>query len=243
MTDIILFNKPFQVLSQFSRDGEKSTLADFISLPDVYPAGRLDFDSEGLMLLTSNGSLQHLISSPQFKMTKTYWAQVEGIPSDLALSQLQTGVELKDGMTLPAKAKRIYPDNIQERIPPVRFRQSIPTSWIELQIHEGKNRQVRRMTAAVGYPTLRLIRIAIGPYSIEEKSIAVGEWKKASVSSELQQQVNLFEQQKSKKTSSSPSHKRRGHGSQTRKNGSRKNTQQISDGKRVARTPRKTASR
>lgn len=223
MTDIILFNKPFQVLSQFSKDGDKATLADFICLPDIYPAGRLDFDSEGLMLLTSNGSLQHLISSPQFKMPKTYWAQVEGIPSELALSRLQAGVELKDGITLPAHVKRIFPENIPERTPPIRFRQSIPTSWIELQIHEGKNRQVRRMTAAVGLPTLRLIRTAIGPYSIESENITIGEWKKVAISPELQQQVNLFEQRKNKKTSKSPPPYRRSHGSKTRKKPTRKN--------------------
>ncbi|WP_191600775.1 pseudouridine synthase [Marinomonas algicola] len=241
MTDLILFNKPFQVLSQFSKEGDKATLADFISLPDVYPAGRLDFDSEGLMLLTSNGALQHLIASPQFKMPKTYWAQVEGIPSDYALSQLEAGIELKDGVTLPAKVKRIFPDNIHERTPAVRFRQSIPTSWIELQIHEGKNRQVRRMTAAVGYPTLRLIRVAIGPYSIEHNNVSVGEWKKEPISSELTQQVNLFEQRKSKKTSTS--FDRRRHSSQARKKPIRKNDQEIFDGKRVARKTNKTVSR
>ena len=243
MTDIILFNKPFQVLSQFSADGDKTTLANFIHLPGVYPAGRLDFDSEGLMLLTDNGALQHLISSPQFKMPKTYWAQVEGVPSESALSQLRAGVELKDGITLPAQAKQIYPETIQERTPPVRFRQSIPTSWIELTIHEGKNRQVRRMTAAVGFPTLRLIRVAIGPYSIKTENLITGEWKKVLIPTELQQQVSRFEQRRSKKPSKFASSDRRSRYSPTGKKAVGGNNQSISDGKRTKRPSHQSTGR
>ena len=174
MTNLILLNKPFNVLSQFtdkkSSDNTESrlTLADFISEKGFYPAGRLDYDSEGLLLLTSDGKLQHQIAHPKKKMPKTYWVQVEGDITPDALSKLSKGVELKDGLTKPAKAQKINePSNLWSRNPPIRKRANIPTSWIALTITEGKNRQVRRMTAAVGFPTLRLIRYAIGPWTID----------------------------------------------------------------------------
>jgi 23S rRNA pseudouridine2457 synthase len=161
MSRLLLFNKPYGVICQFSHDGMHPTLADYISVPDFYPAGRLDTDSEGLLLLTDDGILQHRITDPKHKQPKTYWVQVEGIPDQSALERLQRGIELKDGLTLPAEAKLIIePENIWSRNPPVRERKSIPTCWLELTIREGKNRQVRRMTAAVGHPTLRLIRSA-----------------------------------------------------------------------------------
>jgi len=168
---IVLFNKPFDVLSQFTdakSPTKRQTLSDYIDIPKVYPAGRLDRDSEGLMVLTDDGGLQAKISSPKFKTPKTYYAQVEGIPDDAAINALQNGVTLKDGRTRPAKAARVdEPDWIWTRDPPIRVRQTVPDSWIKLTIMEGKNRQVRRMTAAVGHPTLRLIRFSVGAWSIE----------------------------------------------------------------------------
>jgi len=166
MTQLILFNKPFDVLSQFSDDGDQITLAKFIHIKDVYPAGRLDKTSEGLLLLTNDGVLQHNISHPDHKMEKTYWVQVEGVPTKQALNELSNGVKLKDGLTKKAQAFIIKEPEIWERVPPIRFRANIPTSWISLTIREGRNRQVRRMTAAVGFPTLRLIRYSIGPWNI-----------------------------------------------------------------------------
>ena len=167
-TRLICFNKPYGVLSQFTPEGRWRGLKDFIDIPGVYVAGRLDADSEGLLLLTNDGQLQARISHPRHKMEKTYWVQVEGTPGDAALLSLRQGVQLNDGLTRPARARAIpAPAGLWERDPPVRFRQSIPTSWIELVITEGRNRQVRRMTAATGHPTLRLIRAAIGPYSLE----------------------------------------------------------------------------
>jgi 23S rRNA pseudouridine2457 synthase len=173
MAELVLFNKPFQVLSQFTDDGAsggdspRATLADYLRIPGIYPAGRLDYDSEGLLLLTAEGSLQHRIASPSLKMPKTYWVQVEGDITEEALEHLATGVQLKDGLTRPAKASRIPSPAVWPRVPPVRHRDTIPTSWIELTITEGKNRQVRRMTAAVGFPTLRLIRYRIGDWTLD----------------------------------------------------------------------------
>jgi len=166
---LILFNKPFDVLSQFSDDQNRQTLADFIDIRDVYPAGRLDRDSEGLLLLTDNGRLQHQIAHPQQKMWKTYLVQVEGEPDQEAIDKLQKGVDLKDGKTRPAKVELMHqPDNLWPRHPPVRFRKSVADHWLKISIREGRNRQVRRMTAAVGLPTLRLIRIAIGQWSLDK---------------------------------------------------------------------------
>lgn len=173
MADLILFNKPFRVLSQFTDDRgdpskpKRATLADWIRVPGIYPAGRLDYDSEGLLLLTSDGALQHRIASPSQKMPKTYWVQVEGQITDAALSRLEQGVTLKDGPTAPAKVRRLREPTVWHRTPPVRHRESVPTSWLELTITEGRNRQVRRMTAAVGFPTLRLIRYRIGDWTLD----------------------------------------------------------------------------
>jgi 23S rRNA pseudouridine2457 synthase len=176
MSRIMLFNKPYGVICQFNRDGMHPTLADYIAVPDVYPAGRLDTDSEGLLLLTDDGKLQHRITDPKHKLAKTYWVQVEGVPDEAALLQLRQGVQLKDGMTLPAEARRIAePENLWPRDPPIRFRKNIPSSWLELAIREGRNRQVRRMTAAVGYPTLRLIRVSIGSWMLA--GLLPGSWR------------------------------------------------------------------
>ncbi|MDO9406329.1 MAG: pseudouridine synthase [Polaromonas sp.] len=175
---LILFNKPYGVLSQFTPEGRWRGLKDFIDLPGVYVAGRLDADSEGLLLLTSDGQLQARISDPRFKMEKTYWVQVEGVPDDAALETLRGGVPLNDGVTRPATVQRMEPPVIWDRDPPVRFRQAIPTSWISLGLREGRNRQVRRMTAAVGFPTLRLVRAATGPFSID--GLVPGSWRDAS---------------------------------------------------------------
>ena len=166
-TQLLRFNKPYGVLSQFTPEGRWRGLKEFIDLPGLYACGRLDADSEGLLLLTSDGALQARISNPKYKMEKTYWVQVEGTPADVALVALRSGVQLKDGVTLPAQARQIdLPPGLWARIPPVRVRQSIPTAWLELCITEGRNRQVRRMVAAVGLPCLRLIRCAIGSYTL-----------------------------------------------------------------------------
>jgi 23S rRNA pseudouridine2457 synthase len=175
---LILFNKPWGVLSQFTDEGSgHPTLAGFIDVPGVYPAGRLDRDSEGLLLLTDDGRLQARIADPRHKMPKTYWAQVEGDPDDAALAALRTGVRLKDGLTRPALAERIDPPAIWPRDPPVRFRKTVPDCWIALTITEGRNRQVRRMTAAVGHPTLRLVRWRVGDWTLD--GVAPGTWRSA----------------------------------------------------------------
>lgn len=179
MATIILFNKPFGVLSQFRDKDGRPVLGDYIDIPDVYPAGRLDADSEGLMLLTSDGKLQHQIANPKFKLEKTYWAQVEGEINEDAMQALRNGVELKDGRTRPAKVRAIEEPDLWPREPPVRYRAAIPTSWVELKISEGKNRQVRRMTANVGFPTLRLVRVAIGPYALN--GLTLGQWREVKV--------------------------------------------------------------
>ena len=177
---LIRFNKPYGVLSQFTPEGKWLGLKDFISLPGVYVAGRLDADSEGLLLLTDDGQLQARIADPRFKMEKTYLAQVEGIADDAALQTLSNGVMLNDGMTLPARARAVEaPSYLWERDPPIRVRQTKPTSWIELSIREGRNRQVRRMTAAVGLPTLRLIRTNIGPYKVQD--LPLGTWQETEL--------------------------------------------------------------
>jgi 23S rRNA pseudouridine2457 synthase len=173
---LLCFNKPYGVLSQFTPEGRWRGLKDFIDVPGVYVAGRLDADSEGLLLLTADGQLQARISDPRHKMEKTYWVQVEGVPDEEALIRLREGMQLNDGPTRPARARAMpEPASLWPRDPPVRSRQHIPTSWIELVIAEGRNRQVRRMTAAVGHPTLRLIRAAIGPYALD--GLAPGEWR------------------------------------------------------------------
>ena len=172
---IVLFNKPFDVLCQFTDEHGRKTLADFIKQKNIYAAGRLDRDSEGLLILTDDGKLQHKITDPKNKMQKTYWVQVEGEISDDAIRQLGKGVKLKDGLTKPAKAKKIAePETLWPRVPPIRERKQIPTSWLELSITEGRNRQVRRMTAAAGFPTLRLIRYSIGDWTID--NIASGSY-------------------------------------------------------------------
>jgi 23S rRNA pseudouridine2457 synthase len=178
---LIAFNKPFGVICKFSPEPGKRTLADFIQRPNVYPAGRLDTDSEGLLLLTDDGALQARISSPKFKLAKVYWAQVEGAATEEALASLRRGVDLGDFRTQPAGARLIEePANLWPRDPPIRYRAKIPTSWVEITLREGKNRQVRRMTAKVGFPTLRLVRAAIGEIRVE--ALPPGEWRELDAS-------------------------------------------------------------
>lgn len=176
MSQLILLNKPYGVICQFSADGQHPTLKDYVPIPKVYPAGRLDTDSEGLLLLTDDGLLQHQLSDPKHKKSKVYWVQVEGTPTEHALQQLRQGLDLGDFVSRPALAEAIEePENLWPRNPPVRFRQHIPTSWLKITLYEGKNRQVRRMTAKVGHPTLRLIRYAVGDYTLD--GLAVGDYQ------------------------------------------------------------------
>jgi 23S rRNA pseudouridine2457 synthase len=186
---LILFNKPYGVLSQFTDKGQRATLADFIPLPGIYPAGRLDRDSEGLLLLTDDGELQHRLTDPRHKAWKTYWAQVEGVMDEAALKRLREGVELKEGPTRPARARRMAAPEIWPREPPIRYRASIPTSWLALSLREGRNRQVRRMTAAVGFPTLRLIRVAVGDWRLDR--LQPGQWRRLNVPQESKRTTPL----------------------------------------------------
>jgi 23S rRNA pseudouridine2457 synthase len=176
MARIILFNKPYGVLSQFTSESGHPGLKDYIPMPGVYAAGRLDADSEGLLILTDDGTLQHCLAHPKHKQPKTYWVQVEGIPTDTAMEQLRQGVDLGDFVTQPAEVRAMpEPEGLWPRDPPVRFRKNIPTSWLEIVLVEGKNRQVRRMTAKAGFPTLRLVRWRIGDWSVAD--LAPGDWK------------------------------------------------------------------
>ena len=190
MPDVIIFNKPFRVLCQFSdndatedatENGARQTLADYLTLPEYRAAGRLDFDSEGLLVLTDDGRLQQHIAHPRYKSWKTYWVQVEGLVHDEAIAALAHGVELKDGTTLPARVRRLINPKLWDRSPPIRYRPSVPDSWLEISLCEGRNRQVRRMTAAVGFPTLRLVRVAVGDWALD--GLQPGQFRKVKVPS------------------------------------------------------------
>ena len=177
---VVLLNKPYGVLCQFTSPDGRRTLADYVVRPGVYPAGRLDADSEGLVVLTADGALQTRIADPRHRLAKTYWVEVEGAPDDEAIAALERGVELRDGPTLPAHVRRIAPPpGLWPRDPPIRVRKAIPTAWLEIAIVEGRNRQVRRMTAAVGLPTLRLVRQAVGPWTLG--TLAPGQWREEAV--------------------------------------------------------------
>ena len=187
---LILFNKPYGVISQFSEHEKHIPLSNYISEKEFYPAGRLDHDSEGLLILTDEGKIQHCLSHPKHKQPKVYWVQVDGDITDAALEELEKGVNLKDGLTKPATARKIEEPDLWPRDPPVRYRAEIPTSWCELTITEGKNRQVRRMTAAVGFPTLRLVRYSIGEFTLDD--IPTGEWTKIETPQLLTEQANAI---------------------------------------------------
>jgi len=181
MSRVILLNKPYGVICQFSPSGKHPTLKDYVDVPRVYPAGRLDTDSEGLVVLTADGALQHAITDPRHKLAKTYFVQVEGEPGDAALAPLRAGVELSDFRARPAAVSLTpEPEWLWPRVPPIRERRAIPTAWLRLTIHEGRNRQVRRMTAAIGYPTLRLIRYSVGPWTLD--GLAPGAWRSVNSS-------------------------------------------------------------
>lgn len=184
---LLALNKPFNVVCQFRPHGDDPTLAQYIQQPDVHPAGRLDKDSEGLLLLTNDGGLQHLITQPRHKQAKGYWVQVEGVPGETDLAALRRGVLLKDGLTLPAEVTLMPPPAVWERQPPIRERKSVPTSWLDITIYEGRNRQVRRMTAAIGFPTLRLIRYRIGPWYLN--NLQPGESEQREIPAPIKQQL------------------------------------------------------
>ncbi|MCW9024564.1 MAG: pseudouridine synthase [Gammaproteobacteria bacterium] len=206
MSRLIAFCKPYGVLCQFKADGDTPTLADHINIPGVYAAGRLDKDSEGLLLLTDDGQLQHRISHPERKMPKVYWVQVEGVPDEQALEQLRQGVRLKDGLTAPAGVKPLSEPHVWPRTPPIRYRANIPTSWLEITLKEGRNRQVRRMTAAIGFPTLRLIRYAIGDWNLNispSDMLQPGQWQ------ELEIRQEYLTHEPEKKPLGTPRHRRR----------------------------------
>lgn len=190
MGRLILLNKPYRVLCQFEDEEERATLADYVPLPDVYPAGRLDYESEGLVLLTDVGWLQHWITHPRHKLPKVYWVQMEGIPTPEALQQLAQGVVVKGERTRPARVRFIEPPPVWPRNPPIRERKSVPTSWLEITLTEGRKRQVRHMTAAVGYPTLRLIRWAIGPWQLG--TLQPGEWREVPCPQNVQEVLQLL---------------------------------------------------
>ncbi len=187
---LILVNKPYQVLCQFTSPQGRPTLADHVPIPDVYAAGRLDADSEGLVVLTDAGFLQHLISDPRFKLPKTYWAQVEGMPAPSTLARLSEGVMLNDGLTRPATVRMIDSPDVWPRVPPIRYRKTVPTSWLALTISEGRNRQVRRMGAAVGLPVLRLIRWSVGPWSLA--GLQPGQWQEVPCPRDRRQLLELL---------------------------------------------------
>lgn len=197
---LLLFNKPYGVLTQFTDQEDRQTLKDFIAIPNIYPAGRLDRDSEGLLLLTDNGQLQNLIASPRHKMAKTYWVQVEGIPDSQALDRLCAGIVLNDGPTLPAEAKIIDSPDVWPRTPPIRTRKSVADCWLQLTITEGRNRQVRRMTAAIGHPTLRLIRSQLGPWKID--GLQPGHWRELQIPASLEDKLKKNHTNNSKRKTS-----------------------------------------
>ncbi len=225
---LIRLNKPFDVLCQFSNGENRQTLADFVPVTSVYPAGRLDRDSEGLVLLTDDGGLQHHISHPQHKLPKTYWAQVEGKPDPQAIAELRTSVSLKDGRTAPAKARLIAEPPLWPRTPPIRHRAHIPTHWMELTLHEGRNRQVRRMTAAIGHPTLRLVRYRIGPWSLD--GLAPGQWQETKIPEEWATIASHEEMD-------TPRHRGRNRGKQRSVSGGGRNQKRHRDHKPAGRTP------